>query len=84
MKISVEVDGLYLDRKAKITNVPFSEAYARCLREAGVLEFEIRKGTRPKLIKRILDTLSDRGLEKAKSILKDRSIQTDCIPTLTN
>lgn len=83
VKISVELDGLYLDAKVKIIHIPSSEAYARCLKRAGVLEFEIRKGTGPKLIKRILDALSDRGLEKAKSILKDRSIQTDCIPTLT-
>lgn len=80
MKISVELDGLYLDRTTKITHIPFSEAYAKCLRKAGVLEFEIRKGTGPKLIKRTLDVLSDRGLKKAKSILAAGSVQVNYAP----
>ena len=80
MKISVELDGLYLDGKTKITHIPSSEAYAKCLREAGVLEFEIRKGTRAESIKRILDVLSDRRPKKAKSILAAGSVQVNYAP----
>ncbi|MBU1026721.1 MAG: hypothetical protein KKA31_03210 [Candidatus Margulisbacteria bacterium] len=73
LKISVDSNGL----KVQGELLASSGFYARCLYNAGVQEVEISEGRSQREIKKILNTLSDRGLEKAKGILENRHLKVE-------
>jgi copper oxidase (laccase) domain-containing protein len=74
VKLSVGDQNLYHERSTGSRIIDHSRYVNKRLRKAGVEKIEIEQGTTAEDIELILNTLSNRGLNKAKEILEARSV----------